>query len=405
MYEKTIAPQESAPANFEPFYEIARLHARSGSAEGDRLAREFFARAQALQPAFTPIVRELAALDYRQGDLASAEKSLKALTDKDPSDVGAAIDLALVRRRLGQGAQAEKAISEQLAGKADGLDAARWLEAKGVLLEDRGDFQGASVEYRKAVEIDPESAELKLLLAFALVRTGQAGEARAMADQILTSAGDSRWLFAAVSRLRAEADIQEGRIEPAIEQMLRAVEIDQKDALLLERAGILLEKKGDQVAAYELLRRASSLAAIVPTRSTPWPTTTMPGESWTRREGSSTASSSSSRRPRGPRKGLPSGPDPARLRPAVPPAHRRSRAAGGVDRRLHRSRRGEHRRLAGDRAIRGGYLEEGLRRHPGGKAGRRGRGDHERHAGASRRGEQLRSDRDARPHGLGPRSG
>jgi tetratricopeptide (TPR) repeat protein len=256
LYEAALVSPETDPANFEPLYELARLHARSGEPGASRTARELFAKAQALQPDYLDVALELAAIDYREGALAAAEKTLRDAVAKDQGRTGAAIDLALVRLRLGRFAPAEKALRELLPKAAGGAERARAHLGLGILRENKGDAKGAIDEYQAALAADPGSAEARVALAAGLVQLSRPDEARKLARDLLVEDRENRWLFAACSRVLAEAELAQGRDAEALAHFARAVEVDAKDAPLLERTGVLLLRAGKPDLGYDFLRRA-----------------------------------------------------------------------------------------------------------------------------------------------------
>ncbi|MGQ9590974.1 MAG: tetratricopeptide repeat protein [Planctomycetota bacterium] len=263
MYAAAIVEPPSAPRNFEPFYELGRLYARVGTEEALRSAREFYARAQELQPDFPDVARDLAALDYRAGDAASAEKALAALLKADPSDAAAALDLALVLRKLGKRAEAEKVV-RGLDGSLSGEDEAQRSLVEGALLEDGGDVAQAVSRYRRASELAPERAEPALVLAGALLRAGQPAEARKLAAALLGKHGSSPKTFAAASRVSGEAARVEGGLEECIAHLSRALEMEPRDPVLRERLGILLLEAGRPAVAVQHLRGAREIGGDRP---------------------------------------------------------------------------------------------------------------------------------------------
>jgi hypothetical protein len=132
------------------------------------------------------------------------------------------------------------------------------------LEEDVGALDAAVLEYRKGLAVDPQSADAKVMLAFALLRTGQVDEARRIADDLVARGGGNPWLFATASRIRGNAELAEGRTEAALEQLERAAEIDQNDPLLLERTGLLRLRSERMLAGYELLLKALELGGERP---------------------------------------------------------------------------------------------------------------------------------------------
>jgi tetratricopeptide (TPR) repeat protein len=255
VYETALVSPETDPANFEPLYELARLRARSDEPGALKSARELFAKAQAIQPDYIEIPAEMAALDYREAALAAAEKTLKGVLAKDPGRVASAVDLALVQLRLGRFAPVEKALKD-LVARAAGPEKARAHIGLGILRENRGDSKGALDEYQAALAADPDSTEVKVALALSLVQLSRAEEGRKIARDLLAAGREDRWLFAACSRVLGEAELSEGHDAAALAHFGRAVEVDERDAPLLERTGVLLLRAGKPDLGFEFLRRA-----------------------------------------------------------------------------------------------------------------------------------------------------
>lgn len=251
LYRSAIREPETSPENFEAFLELARLHARSDAPDRLQTAREFYEKAQAIQPDYVEITAELAALDYRTGDLEAAENRLKKVLTEQNTNIGAAVDLALVWRGRGRRKAAEEAL-RRLAPGAVGEVAARLHLALGTLLEDREDLEEAVGEYRSALDIDPESSEAAAALAFALIRLGRSPEARGIADRLLLRGGSDRGTFALCSRIRAEADLREGRLKSAAEHLEQAAEVDRA---LLGRLGLVYLRLGELDRGYDSIQR------------------------------------------------------------------------------------------------------------------------------------------------------
>ena len=277
LYESMVVEPVTDPANFEPFYELARLHAREGTPEAQAKARELYAKALAIQPEYLEVASEIAALDYRQGALPAAEKGLKAILSKDSSSVGRAIDLAIVQLRLRRGAAptaapgadtaagpsaVEKNLAD-LASRATGADKARAHVALGIIREERGNLEGAASEYRTAVDADPASVDARVALALASIGLSRPDEARRIAEELLPAARDSPWLFAACSRILGEVETAAGKTAEALAHFQRAAEVD-PDFRLLERTGILLLRQGKLDVGHELLRKARDAAGERP---------------------------------------------------------------------------------------------------------------------------------------------
>jgi tetratricopeptide (TPR) repeat protein len=261
LYERLLAAGESA-AGFEPLYEIARLRARMGGRENRAAAREHLVRARAMQPSFAEISLELAALGYADGDLKETERHLKEYLAQRPGDHSATVDLALAQIRSGRFAAAEKALRPL--AESDSPLAARARLGLGSIEDNRGKPQAAAEEYRKAAQSAASGILEKLLLASALMRSGQLAEGRTLVGEVALKNTARRRVFAAASRLLAEAEISAGKDDLASVHFEYALDVDGGDPLLLERAGICflrLEKPG---RGWDFLRQVEQIDAERP---------------------------------------------------------------------------------------------------------------------------------------------
>jgi Tfp pilus assembly protein PilF len=229
-----------------------------GPGAGFTKARELFARAAAIQPEFVDILACQAAMDYQEGNLAAAEKSLKALLARDKDNVAAAIDQAFIWIRLGRYAQAEARLRSLIAGAA-GNEEARIHLGLGSIHEGRGNDAAAAEEYRQAARSDPESPEPRVALALSLLRGGGAAEARGIAQALLQSQNDNLRIYAVCARILGEAELAAGDLDAALAHYLRAAEAGNGSAAVLERAGILLLRRGKLDAGYTFLKRLLEL--------------------------------------------------------------------------------------------------------------------------------------------------
>lgn len=279
LYEELISPDDQAPENFGSFYELGRLRARMGGSENRRLARAYLLRASELQPAFVDILLDLAALDYADGDLKSAEGHIRSYLSARPGDNEAKVDLALVLLRQGRlsqtkgileklpvqdfpketsGAEKKSEDGEKTLGGA-AAPSTRSLLARGSLAEQLGKPQEAVRHYRSALELDPSSLLPRLLLAGALIEGQGHVEAQSLIEEVQQKMAENTRVFATCERLLAQIDIARGQDSSAAGHLEHAVEVEVEDPALLEQAGIALVR-GDQTArGLEYLRRAETL--------------------------------------------------------------------------------------------------------------------------------------------------
>lgn len=267
LYRDLLVEPETAPENFEPYVEMAKLSLRSPEPADVKTARSLLLRALAIRPGAAHLHGYLAAASYVEGDLASAEKHLKLLVEAIPDDVDGRFDLALVRLRQGRWKDAEALLEDLSAPAESGRRvgaplAARVALAKARIHDARGDVSTGLELRRKAVELQPEGFESKVDLAFALARGEDASALRESAEALLTHGSEEVLVFAAASRLLADLDVREGRPEAALRHLLRVVGMEVTDPLLLERTGILLLRAGRLDAGAGFLERSLSNGRI-----------------------------------------------------------------------------------------------------------------------------------------------
>lgn len=255
LYEQALVEPESNPANFEAHLELGKLQARHLGLEGQRLARERFARALAIEPNHAEILAELAALDHRSGALAAAEKTLRAILAREPENTAVSVSLGLVLAGAGKLAAAEL-ILRGLETAADAVDRARALYGLGQIAESRGQDLVALTHYRDAALLDPGLLEARVAQGMALLRAGNSEDARLLAEQLNQASAESPAVFAATSRLLGEVMLAEGKADAALTHLLRAAEVSSDDATLLERVGILFMRLGNLDKGFTYLLRA-----------------------------------------------------------------------------------------------------------------------------------------------------
>ncbi|MEM1091373.1 MAG: tetratricopeptide repeat protein [Pseudomonadota bacterium] len=108
------------------------------------------------------------------GDLAQGIRYLQTSRDIAPDNPNVQVTLARLLEVDGQLAPAMQAAEAALAARPDYPLA---LEQRGVLLEMTGDWQAAALLYERALELNPELSDARLLLANAQMRQGRFAEA------------------------------------------------------------------------------------------------------------------------------------------------------------------------------------------------------------------------------------
>lgn len=114
----------------------------------------------------------------RQKDYPKSEEALKKAIDLDASSADAYDRLAVVYNSQGRMDQAAEAAAKaaELHGAAGGGNATSAFNA-GAILVNAGKFAEATVQFQRAIRLDPSMAEAHYQLGVAFVSTGNAGEA------------------------------------------------------------------------------------------------------------------------------------------------------------------------------------------------------------------------------------
>ena len=268
VYESIIVESDDDPRNFEPYFELGNLHALAGETGWEKAA-EYYELARKIQPQFWPLAGRLAAMSFWRGDYAGAEERLNEYLSGDPDAFEPVADLALMNVYAGK-LKETKALLNTLS-EWSGPEAEKRLHLlKGVLAEQVGKWQLAAESYHSALGVDEDSGLVRLRLAMALILAGETSEGRRLAKTLLDESDASPHIFAACSRVMANAELAEGNRSAAVKLLTRASELQAKDASLNERLGILLMQEGNleggakyvQTSANSGDTRAASLAAL-----------------------------------------------------------------------------------------------------------------------------------------------
>ena len=163
-------------------------------------AAEMFQQAVELDARNTAALLGLAAIYEKNAQPGSAVKYLRRALETDPGSAEGKLRLALNLKRLDQQEEARKLL-EELAAAADST----WVtplayQELARLHSDREQTAEAEKVLRRALERLPDDARLTVQLAAVLDRRGEAREATALVEKILTSAAtresvSSRYLY------------------------------------------------------------------------------------------------------------------------------------------------------------------------------------------------------------------
>lgn len=132
------------------------------------------------------------ASQLRAGRFAEAAAAYEKAIAADPANAMAHLDLGLARFRQDDVAGAIAAVEQAAALDPRGNEGAKVYQALGVYRQAAGDPAAAESAFRRAVELDPKSADAHLGLANHLRTTGRCGDAVGAYDRALALAPSRR---------------------------------------------------------------------------------------------------------------------------------------------------------------------------------------------------------------------
>ncbi len=143
----------------------------------------------AKQPKCAACYLQLGDVYSRQKDYPKSEEAFKKALELDPSSADAYDRLAVVYNAQGRMDQATEASAKaaQLYGAAGGGNATSAFNA-GAILVNSGKFAEATVQFQRAIKLDPSMAEAHYQLGVALISTGNVAEAIKSLEQYLALA-------------------------------------------------------------------------------------------------------------------------------------------------------------------------------------------------------------------------
>jgi len=209
------------------------------------------------QPPFPDTAYHLGFACFKQGDLAGAEKWLKAAAQANPADSAVPYQLALVYRKQGREEEAKKAFAlstelrdkgaeerqlrhdcdqkltagsrneaRTVCGRLYDPDNAEKLTLLGTLYGQHGDLEAALDPLKRAAELQPQSPQMQYNLAFTYYELNRLEEARAPIARAV-----ERWpdLFQ-LNSLYGAILVKMGRDEQAWPVLMRAHQLNLEDA-------------------------------------------------------------------------------------------------------------------------------------------------------------------------------
>ena len=226
------------------FLRAGMANERTGNYPGAVRAYE---RGLAVAPENVELLNALGFSLFQQGKSREAVTALEKALSVDPKHAKAHNNMALASIDIGELELAEAHYRESLAIEAHPAI----YNDLGYVLERQGLPDEAAEQYRKSLELDPESASANYNLAASLTRAGEFAEAEhhfraALKQEPSTQAHTG--LGVVLSQL--------GRVDEAISSLHEAIEADPENAAAYDRLGTILVQQGsleEAAAIYRLL--------------------------------------------------------------------------------------------------------------------------------------------------------
>ncbi len=234
------------------FLRAGMANERTGNYPG---AVRSYQRGLAVAPENVELLNALGFSLFQQGKSEEAIAALEKALAVDPKHAKAHNNMALASIDLGELELAEAHYRESLAIEAQPAI----YNDLGFVLERQGMPEDAAEQYRKSLELDPESASAHYNLAASLARRSDYAEAerhfRAALEkkpdtQTYTGLGFVLW--------------QQGRSDEAIASLREAIEADRNNAAAYDQLGTILLQEGkleEALSIYRLLVRNQPSAA------------------------------------------------------------------------------------------------------------------------------------------------
>ncbi|RCW79915.1 tetratricopeptide repeat protein [Paracoccus lutimaris] len=205
-------------------------------------------------------VAELTRIDAlaRADRLDDAEKAALTLTAAHPELAPGWIALGDLLRQQDKFAQAVPAYDKALSLIGDASPEARWfpLYARGIALERAGQFKKAEADFRAALKIRPDSAQVLNYLGYSLVdRNENLDEALKLIQRAVELRPDDGYILDSL----AWAYYRLGRYDEAVAPMERAVAAMASDSLVNDHMGDIYWMAGRKREAEIQWHRAQSL--------------------------------------------------------------------------------------------------------------------------------------------------
>ncbi|MDP3276239.1 MAG: tetratricopeptide repeat protein [Deltaproteobacteria bacterium] len=238
----------------EAYTTLATLLASSGRPqEGEQVLE----RARGRVSDQAAIHRALGESRLQRGDFAGAESELTLALGRRSDDLRTRYLRAQVRRRL---RQFDEALADiEAIGRAD-ADYPGLLLERGIILETRGDVQGAVAIFRTALAREPQSAELAVHLGAALLAAGAFAEAEQQVSPVIDRNPNMAEAYFVLGRAR----LSQNNLPDAVRLLERSTELDATRADFRAFAGEANLLRGQLARALEHATQATEIDPTYP---------------------------------------------------------------------------------------------------------------------------------------------
>jgi tetratricopeptide (TPR) repeat protein len=259
VFDKAVATYESIskanPRNVKPLISLAQLYA--GRSQGEAKAFEYAKAAYKLAPDDPAVAGLLGRLAYRAGDHKWALSLLRQTAARRSADPELLYDLAEAAYSVGRIAEAEAAAQAAL---QVGSSFGRAGEAKRFLgwislANNPAQAAAAEAQIEQILQSDPGCAPALAALASAHEQKGDVKAAKLAYEKLLARYPDFTLAKKRLAILCAE---DAGDNHKTFEMAIRAREAFPDDAELGKALGIIIYKRGDYVAAANLLKESAA---------------------------------------------------------------------------------------------------------------------------------------------------
>ncbi len=230
------------PQHHATLIRLAEAHLAAGEIDSAIVVLEGIER---LYPSDLRSITRLAFLEYEKREFVEAATRFERVLEVSPERYELAFFLGVVRRRIGDDPGAIEAFDRIP------IDHQHYVEARtqvAVILEQRGDFEGALAEVEAAIAVSPDGS-LAMYRASLLAEVGEFDAAVDLLEGMLTGAAEDDEILYSLGVIHSEAD----RVDAAILYMQRAVENNPDNASALNFVGYTWAESGIRLDEAEVM--------------------------------------------------------------------------------------------------------------------------------------------------------